>query len=105
VVDSQSNVYVADTWNHRIEKFSSTGALLATWTRQGSLPISIALGPHGTIFVSDQGTNQIVKLSTRGKVLSPIPSALAASKWLSSTDAYTGYAQCCDDPLNPGCSP
>jgi tripartite motif-containing protein 71 len=68
-VDARSNVYVADTWNHRIEKFSPTGVLLATWTHQLSLPVDLALDRHGTIFVADEGTNQIVKLSPKGTVL------------------------------------
>src|SRR5205814_1731629 len=34
--DGSGNVYVADTYNYRIEKFTSTGTFLTTWGSQGS---------------------------------------------------------------------
>ncbi len=35
-LDSLGNVYVADTWNHRIQKFTSEGVFLKKWGSQGS---------------------------------------------------------------------
>src|SRR5262249_22680272 len=36
--DAAGNVYVADSGNNRIQKFTSTGALLAVWGSSGSGP-------------------------------------------------------------------
>jgi sugar lactone lactonase YvrE len=80
-VDRDSNVYVADTWNHRIEKYSSSGALLAVWTRPGSLPVSVAVGPQGSIFLSDEATSQIVKLSPQGRTVATWSNLHAGKYW------------------------
>ena len=37
VLDSSSNVYVADTSNFRIEETTNTGSLLKTWGKLGTL--------------------------------------------------------------------
>ena len=34
-IDAAGNVYVADTWNHRIQEFTGNGAWLATWGGNG----------------------------------------------------------------------
>ena len=35
-VDGSGNVYVADTGNHRIQKFDANGTFLTTWGSYGS---------------------------------------------------------------------
>jgi len=39
-VDDDDQVYVVDTYNHRIQKFRSTGAFVQQWGRHGSGPAS-----------------------------------------------------------------
>ncbi|USN95967.1 MAG: hypothetical protein H6793_02305 [Candidatus Nomurabacteria bacterium] len=34
--DASGNVYVVDTYNYRIQKFTSTGTFLAKWGTSGS---------------------------------------------------------------------
>ena len=73
-VDRSGNVYVADTWNNRIEKFSGTGLFIASWGSAGSgsqqlnRPRSLVAGGRGNIFVADTGNKRIVKLSPTGAV-------------------------------------
>src|SRR5215212_3402562 len=35
-IDSSGNVYVADTWNHRIQKFNSSGGFITKWGSSGT---------------------------------------------------------------------
>jgi tripartite motif-containing protein 71 len=62
---SGGNVWVADTANSRIEKFSPTGSLLTNvsglGTEPGKLkePAGIAIAPDGSIWVADTGNNRI----------------------------------------------
>jgi tripartite motif-containing protein 71 len=67
---SGGNVWVADTGNNRIQKFSSTGTFLSVVTGEGSLigkmkePSSVAIGPDGSIWVADAGGNRIEQWTT-----------------------------------------
>jgi sugar lactone lactonase YvrE len=62
---SGGNVWVSDTGNNRIQKFSSTGTFLNVVTGEGSLvgkmkePSSVAIGPDGSIWIADAGGNRI----------------------------------------------
>ena len=46
-VDSSGNVFVADLYNNRIEKFNETGSYLDEWGSKGSGQGQFSLGPHG----------------------------------------------------------
>lgn len=71
--DSQGNVYVLDSGNHRIQKFSPEGKYLATIGNRGQgpaefqYPISIDIDPKESICVSDQGNQRIQILNPDGK--------------------------------------
>jgi len=63
-VDSSGNVYVADQGNHRIQKFSSTGAFLAKWGSEGWTDgkfytiNGVAVDSSGNVYVSDWGLRE-----------------------------------------------
>ena len=67
-VDSQGNLYVADAFNNRIQKFTENGKLLALWGGPGSgnnqvnYPAGVAVDPDGHLYVSDFFNNRIIKL-------------------------------------------
>ncbi|HET7770380.1 MAG TPA: flippase activity-associated protein Agl23, partial [Chloroflexota bacterium] len=74
-VDAQGNVYVADTLNHRIQKFSRTGQPLGQWGSEGSAdgqfkePMGVAVDTQGNIYVADTWNHRIQKLGPDGRFL------------------------------------
>jgi len=79
-VDLAGNVYVADTLNHRIQKFDSSGKFLAKWGLRGSGDGELD-GPNGiavssaatqasaTVFVADTGNHRIQKFDSSRRFL------------------------------------
>ena len=63
-VDSSGNVYVADTNNHRIQKFDSSGNYLRQWGSYGSdngefnQPRGVAVDGSGNLYVADTGNDR-----------------------------------------------
>jgi len=70
--DSQGNIYVLDSGNHRIQKFSPDGEYLATIGQQGQgpgefqYPQSLALDSEGNLYISDMGNRKIHVLKPGG---------------------------------------
>jgi DNA-binding beta-propeller fold protein YncE len=62
--DAHGDVYVADTGNQRIEKFSPDGHFLATWGQRGHgpgqlmYPVGVSIAPNGDIVVADDASSQ-----------------------------------------------
>src|SRR5205823_1205028 len=58
-VDGSGNVFVADTGNDRVQKFTNTGTFLTKWGSPGtgdgqfSLPEGVAVDGSGNVFVTD----------------------------------------------------
>ncbi len=73
--DAASNVYVADTANGRIQKFSSTGTYLMQWgtfgTGNGEFGYieGIAADSAGNVYVSDTDYHRIQKFDSNGTYL------------------------------------
>lgn len=67
-VAPDGSVYVADTWNHRIQKFSPEGEFLNMWGTFGQAerpdafwgPRDVVVDPQGRVIVSDTGNKRIV---------------------------------------------
>ncbi|MGI8588475.1 MAG: flippase activity-associated protein Agl23 [Chloroflexia bacterium] len=86
-VDKSGNVYVADTWNHRVEKFDSSGKFIKTWGSFLDLnppapaagqpaptaapvpsdanvrfygPRDVVVGSDGSVYVSDTGNKRVL---------------------------------------------
>jgi len=74
-LDSSGNVYVADTGNNRIQKFTSSGQFITKWGSEGngdgqfSSPHGIALDSNGNIYVADTGNNRIQKFTSSGQFI------------------------------------
>jgi streptogramin lyase len=66
-VDASGIVYVAGQYNHRIQKFDSTGTFLGKWGTYGSgdgqldNPFDVAVDASGNVYVDDQYNNRIQK--------------------------------------------
>ena len=67
-VAPNGNVYVMDTWNYRIQKFSSDGKFLSMWGSNGLGespfafygPRGVAVDGNGNVYVVDTGNKRIV---------------------------------------------
>jgi sugar lactone lactonase YvrE len=77
------SVYVTDTWNHRIEKFTSTGKFITAWGifGQGETPDSfygprgLAVDAEGRVYVTDTGNKRIAVFDEDGKFITEFGSA------------------------------
>lgn len=95
--DKDGNVYVADTWNHRIQKFDNNGKFLAKWggfvntaDAAGAAdkdkntkfygPRGVAMGPDGNLYVTDTGNKRVLIFDTTGKFVREISSGQAPDK-------------------------
>src|SRR5262249_51793750 len=61
-----NSVYVADTWNSRVQEFDRNGSFRREWTSDFFGPRGIAVSPGGDVFVSDTGNHRIVRFSKDG---------------------------------------
>jgi len=73
-VGADGAVYVADTWNYRVQKFTADGQFVAKWGTYVNLvtgqagadrtglygPRGIALDPNGDLYVTDTGNARVV---------------------------------------------
>lgn len=75
-------VYVADTWNFRIQKFTSEGQFLQMWNSYPSFggenglygPRGLAVDRQGRLFVADTGNKKIVIFDANGNYLGEVGS-------------------------------
>ncbi len=69
--DSKGNVFVADFYNNRVQKFAPDGTFLMAFGEQGQgsgqfdKAIAVSVAHDGTVFVVDYGNNRIQKWSPR----------------------------------------
>jgi len=75
-IDSSGNVYVADTGNDRIEKFTSTGTFILQWGSSGTgpgqfnKPWGVAVDPSGNVYVTDTGNSRVETFTGSGSFIS-----------------------------------
>lgn len=76
-VAPDGTVYVADTWNYRVQRFTATGQFLQQWGHQGQDgspdafwgPRGIAVDAEGRVFVADTGNKRVVVFTANGDYL------------------------------------
>ena len=74
-LDKDGNVYVADTWNDRVEVFDAEGAFIRTWGKNGdgpgdfARPKGIAIDVDGHIWVADSMLNRLQVFTPDGRLL------------------------------------
>lgn len=74
-VAEDGRVYVADTWNHRLQVFDREGNLLNKWGTYGQTesapatlygPRDLAIDPAGRVFVTDTGNKRVIVYDADG---------------------------------------
>jgi predicted membrane-bound mannosyltransferase/DNA-binding beta-propeller fold protein YncE len=76
-VGLDGSVYVADTWNHRIQKFTKDGEFITMWGYFGQAetpfalwgPRDIAIDSLGMVYVTDTGNKRVVIYSPDGEYI------------------------------------
>ena len=82
-IGPDGSVYVTDTWNHRVQKFSSTGRFIKAWGvfGQGESPEAfygprgLAVDAEGRVYVTDTGNKRIVVFDKDGNFITQFGSA------------------------------
>ena len=73
--DSEDNLYVVDSKNHRVQKFSKDSQFQAQWGQQGSgpgefqSPWGICVSPQGEVYVADWKNDRVQRFSAEGQFL------------------------------------
>ncbi len=73
-VDKDGYVYVADTWNYRIQKFTADGQFVTSWGSFGQAdqpdalygPRDLAFDAQGLLYVADTGNKRVVVFNPDG---------------------------------------
>jgi DNA-binding beta-propeller fold protein YncE len=84
-VADDGTIYIADTENHRVQRFDANGRFLAKWGAKGlgdgqfDSPGGIALDKEGHIYIADSFNHRIQKFDKSGKFL---------AKWGTLCDLY-----------------
>jgi len=80
-VGPEGFIYVADSGNHRIQKFTPNGQAVAAWGRESTVetetgapqgflePWDVAVAPDGAIYVADTWNHRIQRLDSSGNLL------------------------------------
>lgn len=82
-VAPDGTVYVSDTWNHRIQRFTATGKALGMWGLYGQGetpdafwgPRGLAVDSKGRVYVADTGNKRIVVFDAQGVYVTQFGSA------------------------------
>ena len=105
-MDSDGNVYVADTLHNQIQKFTSNGTFITNWNGATSAggkfrnPYCVAVDSDGNVYVADSSNNQIQKFTSNGGFITNWNGSALAGGALSNPDGVavdsSGYVYVAD---------
>ena len=73
--DGSGNIYVADTYNNRIQVFDSSGTFVKAWGQKGTgsgnlaRPWDVAVDSEGSVYVADTYNHRVQKFDVNGVYL------------------------------------
>ncbi|MFZ4813967.1 MAG: hypothetical protein ACOYL5_05480, partial [Phototrophicaceae bacterium] len=96
-LDPEGNLFVADTWNYRIQVFNAAGVAQRAWGQRGEFgaaaqaippdglwgPRDVALDANSNVYVSDTGNKRIRVYDAQGNYLRDLGSAGSAEGQLN----------------------
>jgi predicted membrane-bound mannosyltransferase/DNA-binding beta-propeller fold protein YncE len=82
-VGTDGSVFVADTWNHRIQKFSADGRFIKMWGYFGQAekpdgfwgPRGLAVDKNGNVYVTDTGNKRVAVFTADGDFITQFGTA------------------------------
>ncbi len=82
-------VYVADTWNDCIHKFTSTGNYITTWFEAApndtfNMPKGLASDDNGNVYVADSWNCRFLKFTSDGELITSMGSCGSGSGQMSN---------------------
>lgn len=114
-VGQDGSVYVADTWNYRIQKFTADGKFITMWGSPGTAdandtfwgPRGIVVDSKGHVLITDTGNNRVVVFDENGQYITqfgvtgyepgefyePVGLAVDSSDWLYVADTWNQRIQ------------
>ena len=97
-IDKFTNIYLADSGNHTIQKFDSVWKFVTKWGSTGSGDaqfngtLDIATDVYGDVYVADSGNNRIQKFDGAGKFI---------TKWGSTGSGDSQFSGTLDIATDP----
>ncbi|MFD0589228.1 S-layer homology domain-containing protein [Paenibacillus sp. GCM10027627] len=101
-VSGSGDIYVTDSNNHRILKYSSEGAVLTEWGSAGSGagqfqgPTGIAIDRDGNVYVADRHNHRIQIFDSNGLYLSQIGGVSLSYPYSLAIDNNSGHLYVAD---------
>jgi tripartite motif-containing protein 71 len=74
-LSSSGMIYITDSWNDRIQKFTPDGKLITKWGSRGSsdgqfrFPTGLAVDSAANVYVADFGNSRVQKFTADGKFI------------------------------------
>jgi DNA-binding beta-propeller fold protein YncE len=109
-LDALGNVYVADSFNNRVQKFTPYGIYLGQWGTLGPglgmlyRPVGIDVGPDGYVYVAESNNARVQVFTTDGVFVRVAHTSCRAPKTASSRSKAVRYrtAQQFSQPVRQG---
>ena len=108
--DGLGNIFVADTQNHRIQKFTPQGKFVRMWGRNGGdgtpgvgpgemdQPRGLATDPFGNVWVADHENARVLKFDNDGRLLLQLGANGGDGSYGEGVGEFNSPRGICSDP-------